>query len=66
MFITLLSPLLFLGPEVYLQEVEKVWTDGIVIAADWRRFIDNVLEEWKDMILTVLYPPDTVSRFLKI
>ncbi|KAH9979759.1 hypothetical protein BJV74DRAFT_759462, partial [Russula compacta] len=52
MLITLLSPLLFLGPEVYLREMEKVWTDEVVIEADWRRFIDSLLDEWKDMILT--------------
>ena len=65
MLITLLSPLLFLGPEVYLQEMEKLWTDEVIIEGEWRRFIDSVLNEWNDMITPVFYPPDFVPNFLK-
>jgi hypothetical protein len=54
--ITLLSPLLLLGPELYMQQMETLWIDEIVMPAEWTAFIRNSLDEWKDLILTVRYP----------
>ncbi|KAI0296393.1 hypothetical protein BC826DRAFT_934163 [Russula brevipes] len=51
MFITLLSPLLFLAPEVHLREVEKLWTDEVVIETVWKSFMTKLLKEWDDLIL---------------
>ncbi|KAI9458568.1 hypothetical protein BJY52DRAFT_1212082 [Lactarius psammicola] len=51
LFITLLSPLLFLAPEVHLQEIDKLWTDGIIIDAAWKSFVPKLLEEWQELIL---------------
>ena len=52
-FITLLSPLLFLAPEIHLQEIEKLWTDEIIIDAAWKAFVPKLLEEWQELILLV-------------
>jgi hypothetical protein len=52
-FITLLSPMLFLAPEIHLQEIEKLWTDEIIIDAAWKGFVPKLLEEWQELILLV-------------
>ncbi|KAI9509035.1 hypothetical protein F5148DRAFT_1190759 [Russula earlei] len=49
--ITLLSPLLFLGPEVHLHEMENLWTDDLIIEAVWKSFVTKQLTEWSDIIL---------------
>ncbi|KAH9962948.1 hypothetical protein BC827DRAFT_1375672, partial [Russula dissimulans] len=49
--ITLLSPLLFLAPEVHLREMEKLWTDEVIIETVWKSFMTKLLEEWEDVIL---------------
>ncbi|KAI0301654.1 hypothetical protein B0F90DRAFT_1936389 [Multifurca ochricompacta] len=51
LLITLLSPVLFLAPEVHLQEVEKLWTDEIIIETVWKSFMTKLLGEWEDVIL---------------
>jgi hypothetical protein len=54
--ITLLSPFLLLGPELYMQQMETLFIDEIVMPAEWTAFIRNSLDEWKDLILTVRHP----------
>ncbi|KAI9458584.1 hypothetical protein BJY52DRAFT_412493 [Lactarius psammicola] len=49
--ITLLSPLLFLAPEVHLRELEKLWTDEVIIETVWKSFMTKLLEEWGELIL---------------
>jgi len=49
--ITLLSPLLFLAPEVHLREMEKLWTDEVIIETDWKTFMSKLLGEWEGVIL---------------
>jgi len=49
--ITILSPLLFLAPEAHLREMEKLWTDGVIIGTVWKDFMAKLLEEWNDIIL---------------
>ena len=53
LLITLLSPVLFLAPEVHLKEVEKLWTDEIIIETVWKRFMTKLLGEWEELILWV-------------
>jgi hypothetical protein len=53
LFISLLSPLLFLAPEVHLREMEKLWTDDIIIESVWKGFMAKLLGEWNDLILWV-------------
>jgi hypothetical protein len=53
LLITVLSPLLFLAPEDHLREMEKLWTDGIVIEMVWKSLMNKLLAEWHDVILWV-------------
>ena len=53
--ITLLSPLLFLAPEVHLREVDKLWTDDVIIETVWKIFMVKLLAEWEDIILWVRF-----------
>ena len=53
LLITCLSPLLFLAPEVHLREMEKLWTDEVIIETVWKSFMSKLLEEWDDVILWV-------------
>ncbi|KAH9026190.1 hypothetical protein EDB85DRAFT_2149268 [Lactarius pseudohatsudake] len=52
LLITSLSPALFLAPEGYLRELEKVWIDDVVFERDWRKFISGLLKEWEQLILS--------------
>jgi hypothetical protein len=45
--------MLFLAPEIHLQEIEKLWTDEIIIDAAWKSFVPKLLEEWQELILLV-------------
>ncbi|KAF8256627.1 hypothetical protein EI94DRAFT_277482 [Lactarius quietus] len=51
LLITLLSLVLFLAPEVHLKEVEKLWTDEIIIERVWKTFMTKLLGEWEELIL---------------
>jgi hypothetical protein len=53
LLITVLSPLLFLAPEGYLQDMEKLWTDDVIIEPEWKGFIIQMLAEWEGVILWV-------------
>jgi hypothetical protein len=60
--ISLLSPLLFLAPEGHLREMEKLWTDEIIIEAVWKSFMAKLLGEWEGVILCVrCYIPSRVA-----
>ena len=60
--ITLLSPLLFLAPEGHLREMERLWTDEIIIEAVWKSFMVKRLGEWEGVILCVrCYVPSGYS-----
>ena len=53
LLITVLSPLLFLAPEVHLHEMDKLWTDEVIIETAWKNVMDKLLREWTDIILWV-------------
>ncbi|KAF8496527.1 hypothetical protein F5888DRAFT_394389 [Russula emetica] len=53
LLITCLSPLLFLAPEVHLREMEKLWTDEVIIETVWKNFMTKLLAEWEGVILWV-------------
>jgi hypothetical protein len=54
LLITLVSPLLFLAPEVHLRELGKLWMDEVIIETVWRAFMAKLLEEWQDVVLWVI------------
>jgi len=51
LLITCMSPLLFLAPEVHLREMEKLWTDEVIIETVWKNFMTRLLGEWEGVIL---------------
>jgi hypothetical protein len=53
MLITVSSPLLFLSPKVYLDELEELWTDQHVLERVWKSLMTKMLGEWGDIILWV-------------
>ncbi|KAN0116202.1 hypothetical protein V8E52_006259 [Russula decolorans] len=53
LLITCLSPLLFLAPDAYLREMEKLWTDEMIKEAYWKRFITKLLAQWESVILWI-------------
>jgi hypothetical protein len=55
--ISLLSPLLFLAPEVHLGEIEKLWTDEVIIETAWKSFMKKLLDEWNSFIFLVRFMP---------
>jgi hypothetical protein len=53
LLITVLSPLLFLAPEVHLREMEKLWTDEVIVEMVWKSVMTKLVDEWDDLILWV-------------
>ncbi|KAH9031675.1 hypothetical protein EDB85DRAFT_1328466 [Lactarius pseudohatsudake] len=51
LLITLISPMLFLAPEVHLQDIKKLWTDEIIIETVWKNFMTRLVGEWEELIL---------------
>ncbi|KAF8474433.1 hypothetical protein DFH94DRAFT_131009 [Russula ochroleuca] len=51
LLITVLSPLLFLAPEVHLREMEKLWTDEVIVEMVWKSVMTKLVDEWDDLIL---------------
>ncbi|KAH9066339.1 hypothetical protein EDB87DRAFT_709511 [Lactarius vividus] len=49
--VRLLSPILFFFPDVHLLELEKVWTDKIVVQALWKEFMQKLVSEWTEFVL---------------
>jgi len=64
--ITLLSPLLFLAPEVHLREMEELWTDSIILQRVWKSFMDKLLGEWDEIILWVMFHVVLSLEFLRL
>jgi len=44
---------LFLAPEVHLQDIRKLWTDEIIIETVWKSFMTKLVGEWEELILWV-------------
>ena len=51
--IRILSPMLFFFPDVHLLELEKLWTDKIIVEGHWREFMQKLVSEWTDFVLYV-------------
>ncbi|KAI0253083.1 hypothetical protein BJV78DRAFT_1390005 [Lactifluus subvellereus] len=63
---TFLSPLLFLAPNNYLQDMEMLWTDGHVILPDWESFMNDLVQEWKDILVPSTVMLSVTVSFLAI
>jgi hypothetical protein len=53
LFRFILSPLFFFFPDAHLRELEKLWTDDIIVEALWREFMQKLVSEWTDFVLYV-------------
>jgi len=55
----ILSPILFFFPDVHLRELNKLWTDKIVVEALWKEFMEKLVSEWTGFVLYVSlqFPP---------
>jgi hypothetical protein len=53
LFRFVLSPLFFFFPHAHLRELEKLWTDEIIVEALWRDFMQKLVSEWTDFVLYV-------------
>ena len=53
MLIRIASPILFFFPDVHLLELEKLWTDKIIVEAHWTEFMQKLLSEWTEFVLYV-------------
>ncbi|KAI0293045.1 hypothetical protein BC826DRAFT_1143101 [Russula brevipes] len=51
MLICLLSPVLFFAPDVHLRELKKVWADKLVIEEVWKKFMEQLVSEWVELVL---------------
>ena len=59
------SPLFFFFPDAHLRELEKLWTDEIIVEALWRDFMQKLVSEWTDFVLYVsskFSPPRDPAR----
>ena len=45
--------MLFFFPDVHLRELEKLWTDKIIVEALWREFMEKLVSEWTEFVLYV-------------
>ena len=45
--------MLFFFPDVHLLELEKLWTDKIIVEGHWREFMQKLVSEWTDFVLYV-------------
>ncbi|KAK0480550.1 hypothetical protein IW261DRAFT_1563230 [Armillaria novae-zelandiae] len=50
--IILLSPLLFFAPDLYLDSLNKIWSDGLISKKSWVAFIQKIKAEWLGLIFT--------------
>ena len=48
-----LSPLFFFFPDAHLRELEKLWTDDIIVETFWQDFTEKLVSEWTDFVLYV-------------
>jgi len=48
-----------MAPEVHLREMERLWTDEVIIETVWKNFMTTLLAEWEGVILWVCF------RFLR-
>ena len=51
----LLSVILFFNPDSHLRELEKAWTDEIVIEMVWSTFVQKLVAEWMELVLYVSF-----------
>ncbi|KAI0306292.1 hypothetical protein B0F90DRAFT_1814217 [Multifurca ochricompacta] len=64
--IQILSPILFFAPDVHLRELQKVWTDEIIVEVIWKEFMQKLVSEWTELVLYSTVMLATNVAFLAI
>ena len=62
-FIKFISIFLFSAPDIHLENLQKMWVDGILHKAVWEERLRIVTDEWQDHI--ILYVSNKNTTFLK-
>ena len=52
-FIKTISIFLFSAPDVHLENLQKMWVDGILHKAVWEEGLKKATDEWREFILNV-------------
>ena len=58
-FIKLISILLFSAPDFHLENLQKIWVDGMMHKAVWEEGLKKVTDEWQEFILYVSHKTQT-------
>ena len=65
-FIKSISIFLFSAPDVHLENLQKLWVDGILHKAVWEEGLKKVIDEWQEFILYVSNNTQTTTPCLKV
>ena len=52
-FIKSISMFLFSAPDIHLENLQKMWVDGMLHQAVWEEGLKKVIQEWQEFILNV-------------
>ena len=61
-FIWVVSPMLFLAPKDHLREMERLWTDEIIVERVWKSVMNKLVQDWERVILWVRVQRPTAQR----
>jgi hypothetical protein len=53
LFIRFVSAMLFLAPKDHLREMERLWTDEIIVERVWKSVMSKLVQDWERVILWV-------------
>ena len=60
-FIKSISFFLFSAPDVHLENLQKMWVDGILHKVVWEEGLKKVTDEWQEFILLVSHKTQTTT-----
>ena len=60
-FIKIISIFLFSAPDIHLENLQKMWVDGLLHKAVWEEGLKKVIQEWQEFILNVSNKTQTTT-----
>jgi hypothetical protein len=54
--------MLFLAPKDHLREMERLWTDEIIVERVWKSVMSKLVQDWERVILWVRVQHSTAQR----
>lgn len=60
LLIKMLSPLLFFAPDTHIRKLEYVFIDEMINESQWKSYIRQLQEDWKDLMFYVRNYPTIV------